>query len=270
MRPVSGRGGESSHLAPCPHCGAANGVNAQQCWKCESALPAPVCDPVVIAQEPDRSPAGPVESRRPEDEYDPSPFRAAAANSASDAATGDARDAGAPARVFAALGDASVRAARRRRNVAAGIGMLAIAAGVISYPMLQDPVRIKLSPAELSRVGQPEKMRAATSSPISDSYLPIAVTPVIEVPVTTPAAKPKAVSRASRHGVEPTTARREKRGAQRNYSVAGGATAAVARVPKAATRPQLQASVGKTAKPKPSMRASDHALDVATESPVRR
>ena len=267
MRPVSGRGSEGSHLAPCPHCGAANGVNAQQCWKCESALPAPVCDPVVIAQEPDRPPARPVESSRLEDEPDPSPFRAAAANSVADAATGDERDAGAPERLFATLGYASVRAARRRRNVAAGIGMLAIAAGVISYPMLQDPVRVALSPAELSRVVQPEEMRAVTSSSTSKAYLPISVTSVNDVVAITPAVKPSAVSRATPHGIKPTTARHERRGAHRNEAVPGGATAAVA---KAAARPRLQASAGKTAKSKPSTRSSDRALHVAAGSPVRR
>jgi ribosomal protein L40E len=39
-----------SHLEPCRHCGAMNGITAAQCWHCEADLSAPVLAPQAIPQ----------------------------------------------------------------------------------------------------------------------------------------------------------------------------------------------------------------------------
>ena len=263
MRPSSGRDDESSHLAPCSECGAANGVNALQCWNCESALPVRSCEAVAIPGGVPAAAPPAAEGRLPSASRAEPSARFPEATDGAARAEPD-RDEGAPERLHAALGDASSRASRRRRTVATGAAMVVIAAGAIGYAAYQNPVRIALSPFDLSRAalaGGPQVVEPVVGG------LRAGQTPEVRADAV-PAARPVPVTRTTPRPALHRPSAPAARGQQGARGNKAAATAPVAHPARKTTRQTAQRRPDKPAKTASTAHA-ERGLDV-TETGLRR
>jgi len=142
MRPPSAEPKEESFLAPCPHCGSPNGLNASRCWDCETTLPSVAAGGVEPSGDKAAGlePAAPAAGHPDSGAGCPDVGRTPASPSEDPRAALD--------RAFAPVRQASEAAARRRRRwLAAGVVGAGAALVVLVYPILQSPVALRVDAA---------------------------------------------------------------------------------------------------------------------------